>query len=104
MEDLKMEFEKMKKEDLVNVCCEMEGVLIWLENIISKSKGFKKGRREQVLEVLQKEKRITVGQIGAQLGMTCRNVSSYLCYLRKEGVNIGTDSKGRKYIETELID
>ena len=68
---------------------------------LSKSKVIKKGRREEVMEVLIREKRISVGNIGKTLGMSCRNVSSYLCYLRKEGVNIGTDSKGRKFIEKD---
>lgn len=94
----------MKKDELMNLVQEMECTLIYLEDILCKSKSIKEGRREQVLKVLNEYKRINVGDIGKKLGMSCRNVSSYLCYLRKDGYNIGTDSKGRKFIEVDSVD
>lgn len=94
----------MKKDELMNLVQEMECVLVYLEDILCKSKSIKEGRREQVLKVLNEYKRINVGDIGKKLGMSCRNVSSYLCYLRKDGYNIGTDSKGRKFIEVDSVD
>ena len=70
-----------------------------MRNKISKSKKIKKSRKDEVLEVLQESGRIFVGDIAKRLGITSRNVSSYLTYLRRDGYEIATDSKGRKYIE-----
>jgi biotin operon repressor len=97
------ELKEMKKDELIELCSEYEEALCYLDTLIGNRKVHKVGRKEQVMGVLQKDKRVTVGQIGAQLGMTCRNVSSYLCYLRKDGINIGTDSKGRKFIEPDEV-
>ena len=73
-----------------------------LENTIQKMKDSKdKGRKSEVLELLQEKKRITIKEIAETLGITDKNVSSQLSYLRKDGWNIGTDSKGRKFIEVE---
>ena len=98
------ELKELKKDELIELVSEYECLCDWLEIKLCSYKGIKKGRREQVKEVLIKEKRISVGDIGKRLGMSCRNVSSYLCYLRKEGLNIGTDSKGRKFIELDEVD
>ena len=98
------ELKEMNKAQLMELVSEYECLCDWLEVKLCSYKGIKKGRREQVKEILVKEKRISVGDIGKRLGMSCRNVSSYLCYLRKEGLNIGTDSKGRKFIELDEVD
>ena len=91
------EMMKMKKEELVEMVCEMEEVLMMLEDKITRQKKVTTGRKEQVLKVLQQGP-ITVGGIATRLGITARNVSSQLTYLRKDGHDIGTTSTGKKMI------
>ena len=57
----------------------------------------KDNRKSQVYEALLEGPK-TVLEIAEQLKTTTKNVSSYLTYLRKDGVNICTDTKGRKFI------
>jgi hypothetical protein len=51
------------------------------------------------------EGKISISDISDRTGMTSRNVSTILSYLRKdlkeEGKGIGKDSKGRLFIEVE---
>jgi hypothetical protein len=46
---------------LIGMVEEMECVLMWLELRLNKSKVIKKGRREEVLEVLVREKELVLG-------------------------------------------
>ena len=95
---------EFKKEELVELVRDMECVLNWMENKIGKGKGFKKSRKEEVLEIWEEGKRVFVGDIAKRLGITSRNVSSYLTYIRrdfknaKNGWEIMTDTKGRKLL------
>ena len=59
----------------------------------------KKGRKDEVLALL-KAGRVTVAEMAKKIGISERNISSQLSYLRKDGILIGTDSKGRKFIES----
>lgn len=89
------DYAKLSKEELINKIEELEAS-------IQKMKESKdKGRKSEVLELLQEKKRITIKEIAEALGITDKNVSSQLSYLRKDGWSIGTDSKGRKFIEVE---
>lgn len=93
--------ENYSNEELIGIIEEMEEVLCLLENRISRGKTFKPGRKEEVLEVLETKGKVSVADISKIVGISARNVSSQLSYLRRDGVNIGTDSKGRKFIEAE---
>jgi biotin operon repressor len=77
---------------------ELELVVCWLENQLGAKVSFKVGRKDEVLALL-KAGRVTVAEIAKKIGISDRNVSSQLSYLRKDGIAIGTDSKGRKFIE-----
>ena len=81
-------------EDLTTQMCE---VLMMLEDKISKVKIKPEGRKDQVLKVLQAGP-ITVGAIAKRLGISSRNVSSQLTYLRKDGYEIATTSTGKKML------
>ena len=59
----------------------------------------KPGRKEEVLKCFEGGKHLSVPQIGKMVGINERNVSSQLTYLRRDGHNIATDSKGFKFIE-----
>ena len=68
-------------------------------------KGFKLewgeegGRKEELIDLLNKEGRLNIKEIGGKMGISAKNVSSLLMYLKKDGVRICTDCEGRKFIE-----
>jgi len=59
----------------------------------------KTGRKQEVLDILKRGKHVMVKTIAAELGITDRNVSSQLSYLRADGYKIATDSRGYKFLE-----
>jgi len=73
----------MNKEEMEKVICEMEEVLIWLELKLNVKK-FKVNRKDEVLEILKEGKLMSVGDIGKRVGISNRNVSSILSYLRND--------------------
>jgi predicted transcriptional regulator len=90
MKDVK----SMTKEELVAHIEE-------LNNTIEKLSTKSDGRKAQVLDIIQREGKVSIGDIAAEIGISDRNVSSQLAYLRKDGWNFGKDSKKRIYIEAE---
>ena len=82
-------------EDVDNYEC----LLSWLESKISRVQVKQTGRKEQVLKILQSAGHITVEAISLRIGISARNVSSQLTYLRRDGYAIATDSLGRKFLE-----
>jgi biotin operon repressor len=59
----------------------------------------KPGRKDEVLALLIAHKKISIPQIAKSVGISERNVSSQLSYLRKDGHLIGADSRGWKVYE-----
>ena len=61
------------------------------------------GRKKEVLDLLISvgKKGIKIKDIAEQIGISERNVSSQLSYLRKDGHSIGSKSNGNKYIEED---
>lgn len=68
-----------------------------LMDVLKIEKG--EGRKEEVLKILREEGKISILEISKKLNISVKNVSSQLCYLKKDGVKIGTSSDGRKFIE-----
>lgn len=89
------DYTKMTKEELINKINELEA------QIEKMTKSKEVGRKGEVLEILQTG-RFTIKELSVQLNISDKNVSSQLSYLRKDGWLIGTDSKGRKFLETEV--
>ncbi len=79
---------------LLDQVVEMEEVLMWLENRLCQHKIKPTGRKDQILEVLQKGP-VCIRDLAKQFGMTDRNVSCVVSYLRKDGHLIGKDPVGR---------
>ena len=67
--------------------------------LTSKVLEAKPGRKSEVLEYLQKNGHVRVSKIAVALGISERNVSSQMTYLRKDGHCIATDSRGYKFLE-----
>ena len=61
------------------------------------------GRKKEVREILEREgnKGVLIDEIGRELGISNKNVSSLLCYLKKDGLKLGIRYDGRRYIEKE---
>lgn len=57
------------------------------------------GRKAELLALLEREERMGIKQIADAMGVSAKNVSSLLLYLKKEGHRICTDCEGRKFIE-----
>lgn len=71
-----------------------------LSREVKVSFGDEGGRKKEVRELLEENRDgISIIEIGERLGMSNKNVSSILSYLRKDGLRLGTRSDGRKYIE-----
>jgi biotin operon repressor len=65
----------------------------------------KDGRKSQVLELLRENKTISILEISSKLGISTKNVSSQLTYLRSDGYAIFTDPNGRKCLfETSKVE
>ena len=86
------------KDELISMVAELECALTSLESRLHVSKIKPIGRKAEVLALLQKGA-ITVDAMAKRIGISNRNVSSQLSYLRTDGVAIATDSIGRKFIE-----
>lgn len=91
MNDLK----EMKKDELIELVVEMECLLMWLENKFGKGKKFKKGRKEMVLDILKRGVDVSISDIGKEIGITNRNVSSLLSYLRDDEIEIMKIGRGK---------
>ncbi len=85
---------KLTLKEAVEVVEEMECVLLMLEDKISKFKKIKKGRKEEVLEILKEGKLVSIKDIGDRIGISSRNVSSQLSYLRDDGYMIAKIGRG----------
>lgn len=77
---------------------ELEGMNLELLVKIEKM-GSGKGRKTEVLEVLRNNGLgISVKKISEELGISCKNVSSQLSYLRGDGYEIWSNGKGDKVL------
>ena len=77
-----MKFSEMSKEMLEGL---MKG------NVISNVKGG--GRKEEVLNML-KEGVYSIKELGVEIGISSRNVSSIVSYLRDDGIEFREINKG----------
>ena len=88
-----MTTKEMTREELVVKVKELEQIILNLQN--------KKGRKFEVLELLKTNTSISIVEISERLGISTKNVSSQLTYLREEGYNVCTNSQGRKFLVEE---
>lgn len=89
----------MKNTEYAALVEEYECLLTWLESKISSVRVKPEGRKSEVLKILTSAGHITVDAISQRIGISARNVSSQLTYLRRDGYAIATDSLGRKFLE-----
>lgn len=68
-----------------------------LLGILKLTKG--EGRKEELKKILEEGERLSILELGEKMKVSSKNVSSLLCYLRKDGVKICVDSEGKRFIE-----
>jgi biotin operon repressor len=92
--------EERRIQELEEEVYRLEEIIVNLQEENEKLKN-KTGRKEQVLELLKENKKISILEIANQLNISTKNVSSQLTYLRSDGYKINTDYNGRKFLETD---
>lgn len=68
-----------------------------LKEILKVEKG--EGRKGELKEILNSGERYSIKELSEKMGVSDKNISSLLSYLRKDGMKICTDSDGRKFVE-----
>jgi len=69
-----------------------------IENLEKQIASRGKGRKQEVYEVLEKYGPISIKKIAEKLGISTKNVSSQLTYLKSDNIKIFTDDNGFKFI------
>ena len=87
----------MNKEELIRECEDQMQIILDLQMRLEKSNN-NSGRKAQVLEILRNNSAISIVKIAEKLGITAKNVSSQLTYLRSDGYKIFTDNYGKKVL------
>lgn len=85
-----MDYSKMSQSELIETIETLNSQIEALRN--------KAGRKAEVLEILRTSSPITIVAIAERLGISTKNVSSQLTYLRQENHNICTDVNGKKFL------
>ena len=90
---------KPSYEELEQKLAELEQTLAEKEAELEKKNSSSGGRKAEVLAFLKEHGHVKVSDIAKAVGISDRNVSSQLTYLRKDGYAIATDSRGFKFLE-----
>ena len=85
------QMEKMNKKELIETLSQAISML-------NERKEQRSNKKFLVLEILKRGHPISILDISNELNISTKNVSSLLCYLRKDGITIHTNEKGEKYI------
>lgn len=115
MEGIMEEVKEMVKNEMEGVDMNFAGVMDVLKGMklnndeikelrsfvkgLKLERGEEGGRKEELIDLLNKEGRLNIKEIGGKMGISAKNVSSLLMYLKKDGVRVCTDCEGRKFIE-----
>ena len=83
--------ERMSKKELIEN-------LTMAITMLNERKEQRSNKKFVVLEILKRGHPISILDIANELNISTKNVSSLLCYLRKDGITIHTNEKGEKYI------
>ena len=89
--------DKRTKQELLAEIENQEQIILDLQIKLENSKNGS-GRKSQVLELLRSSGSMSIIEISSQLGISTKNVSSQLTYLRTDGYPIFTDPRGRKLL------
>lgn len=115
MEGIMEEVKEMVKNEMEGVDMNFAGVMDVLKGMklnndeikelrsfvkgLKLERGEEGGRKEELIVLLSNGGRLSIKEISGKMGISAKNVSSLLMYLKKDGVRICTDCEGRKFIE-----
>ena len=88
------ELNEMSKEELYSLIEDQQQTILDLQ--VKLESRNKDGRKSQVLDILKECDSISILDISKKLGISTKNVSSQLTYLRTDGYRIFTDPNGKK--------
>jgi predicted Rossmann fold nucleotide-binding protein DprA/Smf involved in DNA uptake len=91
-DDTKKLLNKLTKDELITKIDELNSL------VESLNKNRTSKRKQEVLDLLKKNP-ISIYDMSVELDITNKNVSSQLCYLKKDGYLICTNSSGCKFLE-----
>lgn len=91
-------YNKMTKENLIDTINERDSLITELHEQLILNKNRTSKRKQEVLDLLKKNP-ISIYDMSVELDITNKNVSSQLCYLKKDGYLICTNSSGCKFLE-----
>ena len=92
-----MKEDKRTKQELLAEIENRDQLILDLQIRLENSKTSS-GRKTQVLELLRKNRSLSILDIAKELNISAKNVSSQLTYLRTDGYPIFTDPQGRKVL------
>ena len=95
-----IEFDSLTKEEFDSLKGRLEDAdaLVLQLQVQLKNRSSADGRKSQVMKILVDQGPITILSIANELGISTKNVSSQLTYLREDGYKIFTDNNGKKFI------
>ena len=88
---------EMTKEEMIERMESQEQIILDLQTRLESSSNGTQ-RKAQVLEILRNQTAISIVDIAKKLGITAKNVSSQLTYLRSDGYKVFTDNHGKKVL------
>jgi len=88
---------ELTKEEMTKVIENQEQIILDLQIRIENSSNGTK-RKMQVLELLRDSTSISILEMSKKLGISAKNVSSQLTYLRTDGYKVFTDNHGKKVL------
>ena len=99
-EDKQYDYDSLTKEEfeeMINDSLNKDELILQLQ-VQLKNRSSADGRKSQVMKILVDHGPITIMNIANKLGISTKNVSSQLSYLRTDGYQIFTDNNGKKFI------
>ena len=99
-EDKQYDYDSLTKEEfeeMINDSLNKDELILQLQ-VQLKNRSSADGRKSQVMKILVDQGPITILSIANELGISTKNVSSQLTYLREDGYKIFTDNNGKKFI------
>lgn len=73
-------------------------LFVIIEDLQKQLNSRRKGRKQEVYEILKEHGPISIKKIAEKLGISTKNVSSQITYLKSDNVKIFTDDNGFKFI------
>jgi len=89
---------EMTKEEMTKMIEDQAQIILDLQVKNESLKMNGSNRKKQVLELLRNHNSISILDMSKKLGITAKNVSSQLTYLRSDGYKVFTDNFGKKVL------